>query len=85
MRTNIRYVVTKGNATFEIGDKIIPGTDGSIHLCGGLGGWISPMDSEAALEGAEYKMDEGWVRSKINQAKQDMDFYSEVLEEILAP
>jgi hypothetical protein len=60
MKPNIRYIVTKGNATFRVGDHVRLCEDGAI-LCNEAGGSIDSGEVEKATKGWEIKEDDGWL------------------------
>ncbi len=72
MKIGKRYIVTKGNDTFETGDRISLNTDGSIN-CYKEWGWLDAEDVEEALVGMECELDTEWIEARKKKLQQLLD------------
>jgi hypothetical protein len=64
-----RFVVTKGNGTFRVGDRIVFYKNGDIG-CAEAGGWIDNKDAEKATKGMEYKPDIEFAKKEIKRLQE---------------
>lgn len=80
IKKNLKYIVTKGNDTFNIGDRIWKDEDGCI-VCEQAFGWIDKEDVPDAIVGVEVELDREFYLRKIETLKEEIKEIEEVLGE----
>lgn len=69
-----RYIVTKGSkdGTFRKGDHIIFFENGDVG-CVEAEGWIDAEDTEEAMKGMEYEVDEEWMKKRQEYLRKQLE------------